>query len=310
MAQLTADAAVLAKEAANFERIAGELKNVIARVESTAAELDNHWKGFAAQGPQQAINRFQQAADAQVAQLNDISTNIHTASRQYTASDDDQAGRLAAQMGLNGNDGKEHNGVQLVDWKQAPTPTPSPGHTAQDARDAIKNLPRGTKDNFLEIRSGEDLRSLWNWLTQGAPERTGSGYPGTERVLGDGTIVGIRESDKYGPTMDIRSPNKDYEKIHVNSARGGVPEIPLRVAGPPEGAAPGPRAPVESPPVEGAPLEPPAPRPAPAAPEPFVPMGPVDPNSIPHFVQPPHSHHGLPILGKDDVSDLPEFEPP
>ena len=38
--------------------------------------------------------------------------------------------------------------------------------------------------------------------------------------------------------------------------------------------------------------------------------GPVDPNSIPHFVQPPHSHHGLPILGKDDVSDLPEFEPP
>jgi hypothetical protein len=199
--------------------------------------------------------------------------------------------------------------VQLVDWKQAPTPTPSPGHTAQDARDAIKNLPKGTKDNFLEVRSGDDLQNFWNWLTQGAPERTGSGYPGTERVLSDGTIVGIRESDKYGPTMDIRSPNKDYERIHVNSDRGGVPDIPVKAAPSPRGAELGPRAPAESSPVERAPVEPPVPRSAPTVPEPFVPMGPVDPNAFPHFVQPPHSHHGPPILGKDDVADLPEYEP-
>jgi hypothetical protein len=209
--------------------------------------------------------------------------------------------------------------IQLVDWKQAPTPTPSPGHTGQDARDAIKNLPKGTKDNFLEIRSGDDLRSFWNWLTQGAPERAGSGYPGTERVLSDGTIVGIRESDKFGPTIDIRSPNKDYEKIHVNSDRGGVPDIPVRAAEPPEGAEPGqhapdgaepgPRPPVESPPVERGPVQAPAPRPAPVAPEPFMPMAPIDPNSFPHFVQPPHSHHSPPILGKDDLGDLPEYEP-
>ena len=37
MAQMNTDAAVLAKEAANFERISGELKGVIAHVESTAA---------------------------------------------------------------------------------------------------------------------------------------------------------------------------------------------------------------------------------------------------------------------------------
>jgi hypothetical protein len=215
--------------------------------------------------------------------------------------------------GTDPRDGK----IQLVDWKQAPTPTPSPGHTAEDARDAIKNLPKGTKDNFLEVRSGGDLRSFWNWLTQGAPERTGSGYPGTERVLSDGTIVGIRESDKYGPTMDIRSPNKDYEKIHVNPERGGVPDIPVNVAEPPKGAAPEPRAPegaesgapAEPPPVERMPEEPPAPRPLPAEPEPFVPMGPIDPNAFPHVVQPPHSHHGPPILGKDDLADLPEYEP-
>lgn len=39
MAQMTADAAVLAKEASNFERISGELQAVIAHVESTAGAL-------------------------------------------------------------------------------------------------------------------------------------------------------------------------------------------------------------------------------------------------------------------------------
>jgi hypothetical protein len=270
-----------------------------------------------------ATELAQRQAQAQV-----FSADIRSRAVQLVATDDEVGTKLTATAGdvdsltfdekpitYNGKPihvtADPRNGtIQLVDWKQAPTPTPSPGHTGQDARDAIKNLPKGTKDNFLEIRSGDDLRSFWNWLTQGAPERTGSGYPGTERVLSDGTIVGIRESDKYGPTMDIRSPNKDYEKIHVNSDRGGVPDIPVRAAEPPEGAEHGPRAPVESPPVERAPVEAPAPRPAPVAPEPFVPMGPVDPNSFPHFVQPPHSHQGqAPILGKDDLADLPEFEP-
>jgi hypothetical protein len=40
MGQLTTDPAVLAKEGANFERIAGELKSV-ARVQSTATDMDN-----------------------------------------------------------------------------------------------------------------------------------------------------------------------------------------------------------------------------------------------------------------------------
>jgi hypothetical protein len=199
--------------------------------------------------------------------------------------------------------------IQPVDWKQAPAPTPSPGPTGEDIRNAIKNLPKGTKDNFFEVRSEQDLRRFWDWLTEGAAERTGSGHPGTERVLGDGTIVGIRESQKHGPTIDIHSPNKDYEKIHVNSDRGGVPEIPVRTAGPPEGAAPEQHAPAKSAPVEAAPAEAAAPRPAPAAPEPSAPMGPAGSNPLPHFVEPPHSHHGPPIVGRDDLSD-PEFESP
>ncbi|WP_069601510.1 WXG100 family type VII secretion target [Mycobacterium kyorinense] len=316
-AQLTTDAAALVSEAGNFQRIADEIKAVITRVEQAATALDNHWQGIAADAAKQALTRYHDAATAQVGLLNEVSTNLHTAGVQYSATDDERAEAIAAAMsnGMNRDGEREHNGVQLVDWKQGPTQTPGPGHTGQDVRDAIKDLPKGTKDNFSEIRSEQDLRNLWNWASEGASEHTGSSYPGTERVLADGTIIGLRESDKFGTTMEIHSPNnKDYAKVHVNTERGGVPNIPSGRAGSSAGAAaganapsepaPAGRAPAGAAPVEPAPLEPPAPRPAPA-----MPMGPNDPNAFPHPVQPPHSHHGPPVLGRDDMSDLPEYEP-
>ncbi|WP_069601550.1 WXG100 family type VII secretion target [Mycobacterium kyorinense] len=313
-AQLTTDPVAFVIEAANFERIAGELKAEITRVEQAATGLDEYWQGTAAEAAQSAITRFQQAADAQVRVLNDISTNIHTAAAKYTATDDERAAELASAMGygMDGDENKQHNGIQLVDWKQGPTPTLSPGHTDQDVRDAIKNLPKGTAPFIAEVRSEQDLRNLWNWASEGGTQRAGSSYPGTERMLPDGTIVGIRESDEHGPTMDIRTPDNTYTKVHINPSRGGVPDIPGRAPGPPEGGSPGARAPEGAAPgprapVGAAPVEPPAPRPAPS--EPFVPMGPSDPNAFPHPVQPPHSHHGPPVLGRDDMSDLPEYEP-
>jgi hypothetical protein len=277
---------------------------------------DAHQAGFVV-GEDLSLTDTQRSRDAaelaaRQAQAQALAADIRSRAAQLLAADGEVGAKLTATAGdvgsLNFNEKPvAHDGkIQFVDWKQAPAPAPGPGPTGQDLHNAVKNLPKGTKDNFLEIRSGDDLRSCWNWITEGAPERTGSGYPGTERVLSDGTIVGIRESDKFGPTVDIHLPNKDYEKIHVNPDRGGVPEIPVRAAGPPEGAPPGSRAPLESPPVEGAPAQPPAPRPAP---EPSAPMGPPGSNPLPHFVQPPHSHHGPPIVGRDDLSD-PEFESP
>lgn len=47
---------------------------------------------------QAALARFHEAADAQVAHLNDISTNIQSAGVQYTATDEEQAGSLASKM--------------------------------------------------------------------------------------------------------------------------------------------------------------------------------------------------------------------
>ncbi|WP_069601495.1 WXG100 family type VII secretion target [Mycobacterium kyorinense] len=310
-AQLTTDPAALVKEAGNFERIAEEIKAVITRVEQAATDLDTHWQGIAADAAKQALARYHEAATAQVGLLNEVTTNLHTAGLQYSATDDERAAALASAMsnGMNSDSGKGHNGVQLVDWKQGPTPAPSPGPTGQDVHNAIKDLPRGTRPNFAEVRSDDDLRRLWNWATEGTPERTPpSSYKGTERVLRDGTIIGLRTGDN-GLTLDLNPPGGSYEKVHVNTERGGVPNVPSGGVGSPGGAAAGTNAPSGPPPVGrapagAAPVEPPAPRPAPA-----MPMGPNDPNAFPHPVQPPHSHHGPPVLGKDDMSDLPEYEP-
>lgn len=99
MAQMNTDTAVLSKEAANFERIAGELRAVTARVESIAGGLAGQWHGQAGQAAQAALVRFHEAAGAQVQYLNEISGNIHTAGAQYAGTDQEHAQSLAARMG-------------------------------------------------------------------------------------------------------------------------------------------------------------------------------------------------------------------
>ncbi|MCT7661234.1 WXG100 family type VII secretion target [Mycobacterium deserti] len=100
MAQMNTDAAVLAKEAANFERISGELKGVISHVESTAGALSAQMVGQAGTAAQAALMRFHEAAARQVQELNDISANIHTSGMQYTTTDEDQAGSFASAMNI------------------------------------------------------------------------------------------------------------------------------------------------------------------------------------------------------------------
>ncbi len=92
------DAATLSAEAANFDRISTELKQVIQQVESTAGELAGHWRGQAGTAAQQALTRFHEAGQAQIKALNDISQNISSAGIQYSSSDDEQAGSLSSQM--------------------------------------------------------------------------------------------------------------------------------------------------------------------------------------------------------------------
>lgn len=97
---MNTDAAVLAKEAANFESISGELKGVIAQVESTGGALAAQMVGQAGTAAQAALMRFHEAAARQVQELTDISANIHTSGTQYTTTDDDQASTLTSAMNL------------------------------------------------------------------------------------------------------------------------------------------------------------------------------------------------------------------
>lgn len=212
------------------------------------------------------------------------------------------------------NPAGESRGIQLVDWKQAPEPKPPPGPTAQDIREAIKNLPQGTRPDIREVRTEDQLRSLWEWLSKKGQEYT-SQNPyrdglGAERQLPDGTRVRIGESKKWGTTMDITLPNGEDVKLHFNAKRGGELNIPGQAGGPvapraiaPEPPAGAPVTPhIEPPPARTAPL--------PTLRPPFPIGGTVPPpESIPHPVHAPHSHHGPPVLGKDELADLPEFNP-
>lgn len=59
MAEMKTDAATLAQEAGNFERISGDLKTQIDQVESTAGSLQGQWRGAAGTAAQAAVVRFQ-----------------------------------------------------------------------------------------------------------------------------------------------------------------------------------------------------------------------------------------------------------
>ena len=255
---------------------------------------------------------------ARQAQAQALATDIRSRAAQLLAADSEVGAKLTATAGdvgsLNFNEKPiAHDGkIQPVDWKQAPAPTPSPGPYGPRRPQRDQKSSEGHQGPFIgEIRSEQDLRNLWDW----AYRRFDTGAPGATTQEQSGCYVtapshrDTRTVTSHGPTMEIRTPDKViYEKIHVNAARGGVPEIPTRTAGPPEGAAPEQHAPAESAPVEDAPAER-GPRTAPAAPEPSAPMGPAGSNPFPHFVEPPHSHHGPPIVGRNDLSD-PEFESP
>src|SRR3954470_1919268 len=100
MAQMNTDTAVLASEAANFDRIAGELNSVIAQVQGTAGALQGQWHGQAGVAAQSALDRFNVAASRQQQQLTEISSNIHSSGVQYSTADEDQSSALHTAMQL------------------------------------------------------------------------------------------------------------------------------------------------------------------------------------------------------------------
>ena len=98
MAEMKTEASVLAQEAENFDRIASELQGVKGNVDATAGSLAGAWQGQAGAAAQQALERYNQAADAQLRQLQEISQQIGGSGKSYEAADSDQANDLSSQM--------------------------------------------------------------------------------------------------------------------------------------------------------------------------------------------------------------------
>ncbi|WP_133167808.1 hypothetical protein [Mycolicibacterium austroafricanum] len=106
---------------------------------------------------------------------------------------------------------------------------PGPGANAAAIREAIKNLPTGTRGNYLEVRDPEQLRRFADWATKGGQEfqPTNPYRDGRSMFrLPDGTIVSQGTSVKHGPTMDIKLPDGSDYRIHVNPRTGGGINVP------------------------------------------------------------------------------------
>lgn len=99
MELVNADTPQLVQEAANFDRICGELRSVLMQVNTTAeglkASMNSAGAGAAAQA---ALMRFNEAAEQQVRLLEDISENINISGVSYENTDAQNADDLANQM--------------------------------------------------------------------------------------------------------------------------------------------------------------------------------------------------------------------
>lgn len=132
--------------------------------------------------------------------------------------------------------GKRHS-AQAVDhhWKKDPAPTPGSPHdlTADDVKKALEELRNGKSRGIKEVPTEKDIFNLWEQLSKGGQQLPVPDHYYDRRMLPDGTIIGIRESDGYGPTLDVKYPPGVHgpTKVHL------PPPPPL----PP---APGPRPPI------------------------------------------------------------------
>lgn len=96
--EMRTDGGALQEGADTFRTVSESLQQIIRNVDSTAGELAAQWRGQAGAAAQQALLRFQQAGQAQIKALTDISESIQKAGITYTSADEDQASSLSSQM--------------------------------------------------------------------------------------------------------------------------------------------------------------------------------------------------------------------
>jgi len=96
-------------------------------------------------------------------------------------------------------------------WQQQPPPK-----TLDEAREALRQLQRGKNPPVREVKTPEELKEFWDWLTKGAKDLPPRGDT-ARKVLDDGTEVDLRpNSSSGGPTIEVVTPGSGKNpKVHL-----------------------------------------------------------------------------------------------
>jgi hypothetical protein len=115
--------------------------------------------------------------------------------------------------------------IQAVDnriFPQEPPPPPGPEgplkpiESGQDVKDVLDALEPGQNPPVVTLPHAEEIVELFDHLTEKAGAAPPSDYPGTRRVLSDGTSIGLRPSSTYGgSTIDVVYPDGTKQDVHL-----------------------------------------------------------------------------------------------
>lgn len=74
---------------------------------------------------------------------------------------------------------------------------------------------KGKGKNIKQVQGTAELKELYKSITKGAVPMEHSTYKGSQVKLPDGTLIGRRNSDGSGSTIDVRYTDGSYWKIHT-----------------------------------------------------------------------------------------------
>lgn len=123
-----------------------------------------------------------------------------------------------------------NQGVQnlLGDLKDSPGAQALSVHNSQDVHDIVDPLPPGEHPNVKVLPTPEQIRGLYDQLTQNATPLPTGGYGygrGEWAQLPDGTKIGYRPDSKFGgPTVEIWYPGEPKVDVHLPKEKVPKPQ--------------------------------------------------------------------------------------
>ncbi|MGV0813722.1 hypothetical protein ABQF34_17305 [Mycolicibacterium boenickei] len=118
---------------------------------------------------------------------------------------------------------RRHPSIETVSDGEA-QPYDNDGETADDdalsgeqIAERLRELRRGINRGIREIDTEDEIFDLYEELAKGGTQIPVPDNYYDRRVLPDGTIIGIRESNDHGPTLDVKYPPgvSGPDKVHL-----------------------------------------------------------------------------------------------